>query len=481
MARSPFANTVLATIRRHSLLAPGDAVVCGFSGGADSTGLLRVLLDLGDELPLRLTAAHLDHALRPGSEEDAAFARERAREWNVPFVAERTDWPAPGGAPVANREARAREERYAFLARVAAGRDAVVAVAHTATDRLETLLAQLLRGAGPRGLSLPRARREDGVIRPLLDATAGEVRSYLRGCGIDWREDPTNADGSNLRARLRADVVPLLRRENPEVERAAARTADLLGAIDDHLRTEADALLAAWIREDAVPGPVGAVSREMTLDGPLGRPYDPVVLAMVLRSAVHRIGGNPAEIGFESSDRCVRAWRDGGACSVDVPGSLRITVGPDAVRIAPRASGFAASLPERALPVPGRVSLPGAGAHLTARELPPPDDPARLSGGRVAWVDAEKVAGGLTIRSRRPGDRYRPIGLGGTAKVQDLMTDRKIARRLRGTVPVISDVQGIVWIPGFRVDERTRITETTRRVIRLELAGEAPFLEESSR
>jgi hypoxanthine phosphoribosyltransferase len=476
MAFPPFLNTVLDTIRRRELLPRGGAVVCAFSGGADSTALLRALLDLAPELGLAVTAAHLDHALRDGSADDAAWARERAESWNVPFATERVDWATRGGFPESNREARARDERYAFLHRVASAHGATIAVGHHATDRIESLLVQLLRGAGPRGLSLPRARREDGVIRPLFDCSAEAVRAFLRERDIDWREDPTNTDGSNLRGRLRNGVLPLLRRENPELERAAARTADLLAAVDDHLRAEADALLTAWTREDGAAAASTTPSGEMTLDRPSGRPYDPVVLATVLRSALRRIGGNPAEIGFESIDRCVRAWRDGDRCTVDVPGGFRVSVEADTVRIAPRASDFAASLSERELPVPGRLSLPGPGAHLTARELPPPADPARVSSGRVAWVDAEKVAGPLTLRGRRPGDRYRPIGLGGAAKVQDLMTDRKIARRLRGTVPIIADGLGIVWIPGFRVDERTRITEETRRVIRLELAGSAPFL-----
>jgi tRNA(Ile)-lysidine synthase len=470
---SPFASAVLATIRQRALLPRGGPVVCGVSGGADSIALLRVLLDLAGELRLAVTAAHLDHALRPDSADDEAFVREWAVRWNVPLVTERLDWDARGGAPAANREAAARDARYGFLLRVARERGAVPAVGHHATDRLETFLAQLLRGAGPRGLSLPRARREDGVIRPLFDRTAGEVRDFLRARGIPWREDPTNRDGSNLRARLRSGVLPALRRENPELERTVGRTADLLAAVEAHLEAGAEGARRALER----PAPRG----EIALDGPGGRPYDAIILATVLRSAVRRLGGNPAEIGFDTIESSVRAWREGRIFAADVPGALRISVRTDGVRIG--RSGGSAALPvlrERAVPVPGEVSLPEIGAHLTVEAAAgPPVDPAGTSGPQVAWVDADSLRGELRLRSRRPGDRYRPIGRNGSVKVQDLMVDRKIPRALRGTFPVLFDGGGIVWVAGFRVDARARITEETKRALRLELTGARPFFQET--
>lgn len=436
--------------------------------------LLRVLLELKDALGLReVIAAHLDHALRPDSAADVAFVREWAGRWDVPFVTERLDWAARGGVPSSNREAAAREARYDFLLRVASGRGAVPAVGHQATDRLETFLAQLLRGAGPRGLSLPRPRREDGLIRPLLDQTAAEVRTFLAERHIPWREDPTNHDRSNLRGRLRAEVLPLLRRESPELEHTVGRTADVLAAVDAHLEAVAAPLLAQ-LALPAAPG-------EIALDGSRGRPYDAIILATVLRSAARRLGGNPAEIGFDTIDSSVRAWREGRRLAVDVAGGLRISVAPDRVSVGrtPPAQPTP-SLPDRVVPVPGSLSLPEIGAHLTVVEAAgPPAGPARESGHRIAWVDAESLSGELHLRSRRPGDRYRPLGLEGSAKVQDLLVDRKIPRAIRGVLPVLVDGSGIVWIPGFRVDARARITEETKRVLRLELTGGRPFFEET--
>lgn len=476
-----FQDQVLETIRRRDLISAGDTVVCGLSGGADSVALLRVLLDRAAELGIRVRAAHLDHALRPDSGSDAAFARAIADRWGVPLALERVSW-GKHGPPAANVEAAAREQRYAFLHRVAAAEDASgdgrvrIAVGHHATDRLETFLAQLIRGAGPRGLSLPRAAREDGVIRPLFDRTAEEIREFLRLREIDWREDPTNADGSNLRARLRRDVIPLLRRENPEIERVVGRSGDLLAGLSDHLeRAGADALQELVVHEGA---------RELTLAGPQSRAYDAIILSTALRLAIRRLGGNPSDFGFGVMDRCARDWREGAVFALEPGAGFRISGDGRGLHVTAATPDVPApGLAERTLPVPGRLSLGPSGGQLTADRLDGAAGPAwlraaRSEGPRVAWLDAASVRGGLQVRGRRPGDRYRPLGLDGSIKVQDLMVNKKVPRRLRESVPIVADDTGIVWIPGFRVDTRTRITEETDRALRLELTGPAPWCEE---
>jgi tRNA(Ile)-lysidine synthase len=433
--------------------------------------LLRVLLDLREELDAEILAAHLDHAVRPDSAEDAAFVRERADGWEVELVTQRLAPPDPGAS--ASSEAALREARYRFLARVAASRGAaIVAVGHHADDRLETFLSQLVRGAGPRGLSLPRPRREDGVVRPLLERTRREILAYLEELGVPWRADATNEDGSNLRSRLRRDVVPALLRENPGVAASVGRTASLLASVDDLLEGEArDALRALLVAER--PG-------ELALDGPRGRLYHPLILSTLLREAARRLGLDPAVLGFDPLDRLVRAWRAGERRVLDPPGDLRVEVGPSAVLVA-RARRDEPGPAERPLPVPGGIPWPGGlpespgrAVHLTVEPAPPPADPRKGSGPRIAWLDADRLEGALRVRSRRRGDRYRPLGARGSVKVQDLLVDRKIPRPWRDRIPIVVDSAGILWIPGFRVAERVRLTGRTRASLRLEVAERPP-------
>lgn len=475
---SQLVGAVLSTVRREDLIPRGARVVCGFSGGPDSTALLRALLDGAAELDCRVTAAHLDHALRPGSTADAEACRAVAAEWGVDYRTGRVDWESQGGFPAANREARAREVRYRFLHRVAAETGAArIAVGHTADDRAETFLAQLVRGAGVRGLSLPRYLREDGVIRPLLDCSREDVLAFLAERGLRWREDPTNADGSNLRSRLRRDVLPALVRENPELLRSVGRTATQLADVEELLEAEAAAAAAAL----EIPGAPG----EFCLDGPAGRTYHRIVLSCLLRKAARRLGQGETA-GFDPLERCVSAWKRAERLIVDVPGGVRIAVEPDRVSLT-RTGGAGPGPREREVPVPGRVlwseTEPAAergAVELTVQAVEPPADPRGASGPWRAWIDADTVVSPLRVRGRRPGDRYRPLGLRGSVKVQDLFVDGKVPRPWRDALPLVVDGQGILWVPGFRVDHRGRITEKTRTALRLEITGHLPRVRESA-
>jgi tRNA(Ile)-lysidine synthase len=458
---SEFARGVLATIDRESLVPRGSVVVCGFSGGPDSTALVRVLADLAGDLDCRVVAAHLDHALRPDSAEDAAFCEGQAKAWRIPFRSERIEAPASG-----NVEASARASRYEFLRRVAAEEGGIVAVGHHAGDRAETFLAQLLRGAGPRGLSLPRYRREDGVVRPLLDRTRGEITAFLSERGIPWREDPTNRDGSNLRSRIRTRVLPLLESENPEAVRSIARAGRLLAESADYLERAAEGAM----RELRLQGNPG----EIALDGPRGRTYDRIVLSCLLGRAARVLGSGEAS-ALAPLDRLVTSWQRGESFALDLPGRIRVTVDPRRVVVA-RVRRREARFPEREVPVPGELlwtredpESGGESVHLTVERADPPRDPGSVSGPRCAWVDADRVVGALRVRSRMPGDRYRPVGRGGSVKLQDLFVDRKIDRARRDAVPVIVDRDGILWVAGFPVDQRGRVTDGTRTALRLEV------------
>ena len=470
-----FRKAVLELVRRESLLPAGGRVVVGVSGGPDSMALLRVLLDLRGELGIVVAAAHLDHATRPGSAEDARFVREWANRWSVDLVAERLEpgrGREAGSGGAATSEAALREARYEFLLRVARARDAIVAVGHHAEDRLETFLAQLIRGAGPRGLSLPRARREDGVVRPLLERSRAEILAFLEASEVPWRCDPTNDDGGNLRSRLRGEVVPLLRRENPRIADVVGRTASLMAAVDDLLTGEAARALDRLLRHEA-PG-------ELVLDGPSGRAYHPLVLSALLRESVRRLGGDPGVAGFDPFDRLVRAWGEGASCALDSPGGFRVEVGPSSVAVT-RSGASPGSPVERILPVPGEITWPGghpespgSRVHLTASAVDPPPDPRSRSGPGRAWLDADRVVGELRVRGRRAGDRYRPLGGSGSTKVQDLLVDRKVPRPWRDRVPLVVDAAGILWIPGFRIDDRARITGRTTRALCLSADDPSP-------
>ena len=196
------------------MLRAGDRVGVGVSGGADSVALLRLLEELSAELGIRLAVLHFNHQLR-GAESDAdeSFVAQLAAARGIEFLAGREDVAAAPAGAGWNLEDAARRLRYAFFASaVKAGRVTRVAVAHTADDQAETVLARLVRGTGPAGLASIYPVKGH-VVRPLLEIRRSELRSYLTTLGQSWREDASNLDLTRLRARLRHQVLPVLERE----------------------------------------------------------------------------------------------------------------------------------------------------------------------------------------------------------------------------------------------------------------------------
>lgn len=251
MRLPPLVAAVSRALREAQVPARGETLVVGLSGGADSVALLDALVLLRPSRGFRLVAVHLDHGLRPGSAEDAVFCARLCERLDVRFRHGTADVRARAAREGGGIEAAARRERYLFLRRV--GREehaAAIAVAHTRDDQAETLLLRLLRGAGATGLAAMRGRR-GALLRPLLAVSREEVVAHLRERGIDWREDPSNADPAHLRNRVRRELLPYLEsRFNPRARAVIARAASLLADEAALLRREARALLASASRAE---------------------------------------------------------------------------------------------------------------------------------------------------------------------------------------------------------------------------------------
>ncbi|HSV94084.1 MAG TPA: tRNA lysidine(34) synthetase TilS, partial [Desulfobacterales bacterium] len=217
-------------VDRHALLAPGDAVLVAVSGGADSTALLHLLHGRAERLGLRLGVGHLDHGLRPESAAEALAVERLAGRLGLAAHIERADVQRLRHRLGTSIETAAREARYDFLRRTAGSHGyRKVALGHHADDNAETLLLHLLRGSGRSGLGGIRAVRDGMLIRPLLQAFRLDIEAYLRGRGIAWLTDASNADPMLRRNRIRHELIPLLERDfQPAARRVLSRTAEVL-------------------------------------------------------------------------------------------------------------------------------------------------------------------------------------------------------------------------------------------------------------
>jgi tRNA(Ile)-lysidine synthase len=400
----------LNAARDSGLVREGKPVLAMVSGGGDSIALLDIAVRLG----ARVSALHVNYGLREGADADQAVVQRLCDELRVPLTAEPISLPAEG-----NLQELARDARYALAEQLAEGD---YAAAHTASDQAETVLYRLAVSPGSRALH-GMAPRRGRLVRPLLEVTREEVREYLRARGLEWREDPSNADRRFARARIRHDVVDALRELSPAAERTIAETAR-------QLRDEAEVLDAAVAEalQELGGGPA------LLLDA-LGE-HPPALQRLVLRSLAGRA------LSRQELDRLLGMGQQG-TTSVDLGGGLRAVAEYGTLRFT-RAADAEPPAPVE-LPVPGR-------ARFGDWEVE-----ARLHGpGDVAVTD---LGAAVTVRSWRDGDRMRPVGLGGSKSLQDLFTDRKVPRALRRTLPVVEAGGEIVWVAGVAVDERFAASE----------------------
>lgn len=270
-------------LQRAAAPARGDTIVVGLSGGADSVALIDALASLRRRRGFRVVAAHLDHSLREGSADDAAFCHSLCESLGVPMRGGTARVRERASREKGGLEQAARRERYSFLRRV---RDdegaALVAVAHTLDDQAETLLLRLLRGAGATGLGGMRPRSGD-LVRPLLQVTRAQVLEHLRSRGLPWREDPSNADPAHRRNRVRHELLPYLeQRFNPRVREALARTAGLLADEASYMQAQAAALSAETVRRE---GDVLVLDRRALARAPIA------LARAALRQALREAGG----------------------------------------------------------------------------------------------------------------------------------------------------------------------------------------------
>ena len=422
----------LAGARTSGLVRAGEPLLVLVSGGPDSICLLETCVRLG----ARVAALHVNYGLREGADGDEALCRELGERLGVPLTVERVSLAAaaPGGS--GNLQAEAREARYALAEALVARSGGDYATAHTASDQAETVLYRLAVSPGRRALLGMEARR-GRVVRPLLAVSRAHTHAYCEARGLPWRDDPTNADPSFARARVRHEVLPALTEVSATAECTIAETALLL-------RDEAEVLEAAV---DEALGRLGdpAVSVAELRALPLG------LARLVLRRLAEQRAGAPAPLSRADTDALLALGGRGGTQALDLGGGLRAVVEYGTLRFV--SSGEEEGRSELGPTDAVMLEVPGS-----VRFGPWEVDAVRVeptgAEEEEAVLAADRLGTAVTVRSWRSGDRMRPAGLGGSKSLQDLFVDRKVPRALRRELPVIDAGGAIAWVAGVAVGER---------------------------
>lgn len=450
---------------RHRLTSVGvskrDAVLVGVSGGLDSMSLAMILNRLQSQgLFKHLAIAHLDHGLR-GHESDAdrQFVLSFAAKHHIEIFVESNDIAALALKGRIGVEEAGRNERYQFFRRIAeANNFRWVATAHHAGDVLETILMNIARGTGIRGLAGVPATRvltdKITIIRPLLDASKEEIESYAKLKRIVWREDSSNQSDVYTRNRIRASVIPALVRAmgDRDIHAAAKRLVASASEILAFVREEAESLRRRSRIRYNEEYFVREYSRSLSLDKL--RVANNVVVRELLVLECEALVGRPFSLDASAWKRVRSMIETGRPKRTQLPNDLSISILDNIFRIEPSLK----TVPIRSNLVLG-ASLETEVGTISLRK-------SRMKAGPLApdrcLLPASVLADhGLSVRNWRPRDRMQPFGMKGTRLVSDILSEagvRTQALKLRFPIVVLADEpDSVVWVPGIRASERCRI------------------------
>ena len=445
------------TALREKCGISGGRIVVAFSGGPDSLALLHLLSRAREELALELVAVHINHGLRAAAEEDQAFCEQVCRDWNLPLICDTFDTLAEARARKISIETAARDGRYRLLSHYAQAHRAVaIALGHTMNDQAETVLANILRGTGVRGLA-GMTWRWNNRIRPLLGFQRDELLNYLQNEGLQWRTDETNESPAYTRNRIRHSLLPKLQEEfNPQIITALAHLAANAAEADEWLRRETGEALQRCL--------LFSSEKKIVLDIHRFSSYFSSVQKHVVREALERISRGEYRADFTDMQRVqelLSHGRIGKKVSCGKQWEMLLDHGCIVIR-SQEQQAFS-----RRCKRGEKVTIPGIGEVTVSAPMPRTADlhlpPSRFE----QLVDADEVKGEIIIRSVLRGDRFHPLGAGGTKTLSNFFTDRKIPLHVRGEIPLITCDAGIIWVVGQQIDDRFKVTTQTTSLLHL--------------
>ncbi len=486
-------KTVYSYIERHQMIAPGDCVTAGVSGGADSVCMLHILADYRQKVDFKLTAVYVNHGLRAEAAEEAAFVEALCRNLDVPFCEKNVNVRALCESDGLSVEEAARMLRYQALAEVsgaesefvhannadaddanassAESRHAKIAVAHTQNDRAETMLFQLFRGTGLSGLVGIRPVREK-MIRPILCLHRQQVESYLNAIGQPYCTDISNESDDYARNKIRHHILPAAEEVNAGVIAHMNRTAEIARSTMDFVAHETENAFARCV-QDAEAGlcvDIAALQKE-----------EPLLQQTVLLRCLEKLFPHRKDISASHVEALLSIMQAGGHKELDLPNGMHAEKTYGQLLLSSETSRPAETVSSEAcLLLPqnqdSSITMPGVGT-LTLSYLNA-EDAFRATGGTIPkkrytkWFDCDKITEVLAFRTRRTGDYLTVDADFSKQSVKAYMINEKIDKNIRNNIYMLADGAHILWIPGYRISEYYKVGENTRRILQAVWKGE---------
>lgn len=455
-------DSVKQTIEREHLVDKGDRILVALSGGADSVCLLHCLKKLEEQYDVKIYAAHLNHKIRGiDAQRDAMYAAKLCDSMDITFFVKAVDVPSYAKEHKLTMEEAARKVRYEMLFEI---KDRIradkIAVAHNLDDQVETVMMRLLRGSGTHGLKGMDYKREDGIIRPLMDVMKADIISYCEVNRLQPCIDKTNFESEYTRNNIRLNLIPYIEKEfSPTIKTMLSRMANILREDNSFLEEQSQRVFFrdADIAQEHVKLQVDDLKM-----------LHPAIVKRVLRLAIKQIMLSLEGIeNVHIEDILSLISSEKTRAMLNLPKGLIVYKRPEGIF-------FTRKPIQQELTSYQYVLTPGENIYISevqmkveSKLLTKEKCMALPIGNMMKAFDIDKIKGDLVIRNRQDGDKMRPMGLGGTKKLKDIFIDLKIPREKRDSIPIVCDEQGILWIVGYKISEDYKIDENTQNVLRI--------------
>lgn len=457
MSNDLLIKKVRQTSRKYSMFEEKDRVLAAVSGGADSVSMLYALKQLAPTLNLEIIVGHIDHSLRGAeSAEDADFVRSQAQKLGLEFCMARVDVRVRSKEEKESVQVAARELRYRALINLAKKHTAnKIALGHNASDQAETVLMHFLRGSGPEGLAGIPPVRDRLFVRPLIEVSRSMIEKFLENENIPCRHDPSNKSRKYLRNRIRLDLLPLLAKDyNPNLGKKLSQTSDIFRAESAYMEKAVDKIWPDIIRRDEEDA--------LHLDLEVIRSQDVAIQRRIIRRAIQILKGDRKGLTLDQVDTAITLSGEREK-TVDLGDGAQVRKLGNTLSVG---RFHPIKIPETEVVVPGVISTGSVHIKTSLLKSPPPAMPSH---NREVYFDWGKLTPPLTLRSWQPGDTMVPYGMKGHKKIQDILTDAKIPRHRRGSVPILCDPKGILWVAGIRRCNRAVIGPRTKNILQIKI------------
>jgi tRNA(Ile)-lysidine synthase len=447
----------LKFIDENHLIEKGDKVLIALSGGADSVFLLSFLMKFKKRFRIEVAAFHLNHKLRGKSAaDDEKFCSEFCLKNKIGFVSVSRDVKTYAKNMKVSVEEAGREVRYLELNKAADKIGSTkIATAHNASDNVETIMLNFIKGTGLKGMAGIPIRREN-IIRPILCLTSEEIRLYLKKNKIPFRVDESNLDSDYERNFLRNEIIPKLKqRLNSRFEEKVSNTSKIISEIDSFIQRQVEKISIQAVKFD---GKVLWINSNAVLK------LDVSLLSIFLKSVLEKNLG--IELTSENIFALVDLVNSQTGKSVRLKGNVIVSKERNGLFIGRKSS---ARNHKAILKIKAGRTLSVDGKIISISEVS--KKMFKFTQDKtVEFVSGDTLKDSFEIREWKAGDKFQPIGMNGTKKISDFLSDEKISSLGKKEHLVLTNSGRIVWVIGLRIDERYKVTTETKKILKLTVA-----------